>query len=231
MIKKTIMDSIYKAFLNVSRRNNKNIEYHLDLIATRTTSQYVYENLYKTNEFKTKYEVLDFAIKNIEINGVILEFGVFTGDTINYIANKLPNKKIYGFDSFEGLPEKWRPGFSKGMFAVENLPRVNNNIDLIPGWFDETLPKFIKNKKENISFIHIDCDLYSSTKIIFDTLAEFIIDGTVIVFDEYFNYPFWQNHEFKAFQEFIKNNKLNYEYLAYNKYDEQVAIKILKKIC
>jgi hypothetical protein len=55
------------------------------------------------------------------------------------------------------------------------------------------------------------------------------VEGTVIVFDEYFNYPGWENHEFKAFQEFVEQTNLKYEYLAYNRRHEQVAVKITRK--
>ncbi len=74
--------------------------------------------------------------------------------------------------------------------------------------------------------MHIDCDLYSSTKTIFDNLAEQIVPGTVIVFDEYFNYPNWQQHEHKALQEFVNEHKLNYEYLCFTGHGSTVAIKI-----
>lgn len=78
-------------------------------------------------------------------------------------------------------------------------------------------------------FLHIDCDLYSSTKVVFDFLKNQIVKGTVIVFDEYFNYPGWQNGEFKAFKEFVIQNNVEYEYLTYNRYHEQVAV-IIKNI-
>ena len=79
-------------------------------------------------------------------NTLWLEFGVASGKTINYIS-KFTNDTVYGFDSFEGLPEKWRNGFDKGCFNRNgNLPKVNKNVTLIKGWFDETLPNFIENK-------------------------------------------------------------------------------------
>ena len=71
---------------------------------------------------------------------------------------------------------------------------------MIKGLFDDTLPSFAKTHTQPVSFLHVDCDLYSSTKAIFDILGDQIVEGTVIVFDEYFNYPGWQHHEFKAFQ-------------------------------
>lgn len=73
----------------------------------------------------------------------------------------------------------------------------------------------------------MDCDIYSSTKTIFEFCDDRIKKGTIIVFDEYFNYPNWQEHEFKAFQEFTKSNNIRYEYIGYVKEFEQVAVKIL----
>ena len=73
-----------------------------------------------------------------------LEFGVASGNTINYIS-KFTNNTVYGFDSFEGLPEKWRDGIEKGFFSRNGiLPQVNSNVKLIKGWFNETLVDFIK---------------------------------------------------------------------------------------
>ena len=50
--------------------------------------------------------------------------------------------------------------------------------------------------------------------------------GTVIVFDEYFNYSGWEEGEFRAFQEFVAARKLSYEYLTYNREHQQVAVRI-----
>jgi hypothetical protein len=69
------------------------------------------------------------------------------------------------------------------------LPHVSSNVTLIKGWFDQTLPPFLEKHPAPVSFLHVDCDLYSSTKTIFDSLRTRFRPGTVIVFDEYFNYP------------------------------------------
>lgn len=106
------------------------------------------------------------------------------------------------------------------------LPRVVQNVRLIKGWFDKTLPEFLTTHPEKVVFLHIDCDLYSSTHTIFTCLAPRIKEGTVIVFDEYFNYPGWREGEFKAFSEFIAHEGLKFEYLNYNRKGEQVSVKI-----
>lgn len=71
---------------------------------------------------------------------------------------------------------------------MKRPPKVRENVRLIEGWFDDTLPQFIKDHSEDCSFIHVDCDVYSSTKTIFQFLNN-KIKNTIIVFDEFFNYP------------------------------------------
>jgi len=94
------------------------------------------------------------------------------------------------------------------------------------GWYEHTLPRFVEANQSHVAFLHVDCDLYSSTKTIFEHLGGRIRPGSVIVFDEYFNYPDWQNGEFKAFQEFLAEKRLNYRYVGYVTNNEQVAVRI-----
>ena len=205
-----------------------NIELKLQMNALESTANYIEQKLYNVPSCDNHDSLLDRAISLAEKTGLFCEFGVYTGRTINYIAKQV--NIVHGFDSFEGLPEYWRNGYDKGTFALEDktqLPSVGENVKLHVGWFDETLPSFIEKNSENVSFLHIDCDLYSSTKTIFKFLKERIKSGTVIVFDEYFNYPFWQQHEFKAFQEFVAEQNLKYQYICYHKYNQQVVVKIL----
>lgn len=175
-----------------------------------------------------------------------LEFGVASGNTINYIS-KFTNDKVYGFDSFEGLPEKWRDGFDKGVFNRNgNLPSVNGNVELIKGWFNDTLVPFIQKHNKKVSFIHMDADLYSSTKYVLNVLKKYMDEDCIIVFDELLNYPGFDGDtgELKAFYEFIIENNVDYEWIGMNGsptgmsgyYHENVAVRIKKvepktKIC
>lgn len=177
--------------------------------------------------FNVVLDILSNALECTKVSGAYLEFGVFSGKTINKIAEAVPNNVVYGFDSFEGLPEDWRSGYEMGTFKMDALPAVRENVELVQGLFEDTLPEFVKNHPELCAFIHIDCDLYSSTKTVFKYLKDKIVSGTVIVFDEYFNYPDWREGEYKAFQEFIEESGLSYEYLAYVEISEQVAVRIL----
>lgn len=161
-------------------------------------------------------------------SGMVLEFGVFSGQSINHLAARLPERKVYGFDSFAGLPEAWRPGFEKGALRRADLPPVAGNAVLVVGWFDRTLPGFLDaHPDEPAALLHVDCDLYSSTQTVFAQLAERIVPGTIIVFDEYFNYPGWMDHEFKAFQEFAGTRRLHYDYVGLVPSHQRVAVRVL----
>ena len=123
----------------------------------------IIQNIPNVNVYPLKY-VFEHMRLSHKPNTLWLEFGVATGSTINYIS-RFTNDKVYGFDSFEGLPEKWRDGFEKGVFNMNgNLPQVNSNVELIKGWFNKTLLNFIQTHNKKVSFIHMDADLYSSTK-------------------------------------------------------------------
>jgi hypothetical protein len=150
-------------------------------------------------------------------NTLWLEFGVDTGRSINYIS-KFTKDKVYGFDSFEGLPEKWRDGFEKGHFNRQgHLPKVSENVVLIKGWFKDTLPSFMeKQGNKKISFLHLDADLYSSTKFILNTLKNHLDKDCVVIFDELVNYDGFDgdNGELRAFYEFIQENTVVYEWIG-----------------
>jgi hypothetical protein len=169
--------------------------------------------------------VLGFACRQKLPDGLVLEFGVRTGTTINFISKCLPGRTIYGFDSFEGLPEAWS-GWSmeKGTFAREDLPAVNSNVELVKGWFDDSLPSFLANHGEPVALVHIDSDIYSSAKTVLDNLATRLVPGSIIVFNEYFNYPNWQQHEFRAFAEFCERCEVQYDYLCWGHFE--VAVRI-----
>lgn len=169
-------------------------------------------------------------LKNVTVDGLWLEFGVWVGTSINLLASIMNHlgkgdEIIYGFDSFEGLPEDWVDPITgkiqtegkKGHFNLGgNVPiKRFNNIEFIKGWFDKSLPEFIRDREEKVALLHIDSDLYSSAKIIFDNLQHKIVPGTVIMFDEFYNYDGYEAHEYKAFKEFADMKKVSYEWISH----------------
>lgn len=166
---------------------------------------------------KEKTYTLTYILnKMIDQNDIALEFGVYKGTTINLIAKYV--ELVYGFDSFEGLPEDWSDVIKKGQFKMDTLPKVDDNVILIKGLFQDTLDIFLnKNKNLNIKLIHIDCDLYSSALYVLNKLIEYNIlkSGVIIVFDEIINYyNFIDNGELLALYDTLVKKKIKYEWIG-----------------
>lgn len=206
----------------------RNIFYELQLRARRSSADYVEAHMPDAIIFWTLKEILDFCVARAPQNGLILEFGVAGGKTINTIAEAAGDRAVHGFDSFEGLPADWTGHVEKaGSFSRKGkLPNVQSNVQLHKGWFSDTIPPFKEKYKEPAAFLHIDCDLYQSTRDVLWNLSDRIVRGTIIEFDEYFNYPNWQQHEYKAWQEFVKTFGISYRYLAITASDGRVAVVI-----
>lgn len=134
--------------------------------------------------------------------GLYAEFGVYHGKSLQNIRALLePQIPLYGFDSFEGIPEPWN-GFPAGSFATSARPDLPNT-HLVVGRFENTLPGFVKSHPEHASFLHIDCDLYSSTRTVLMAFADRIVPGTVILFDEIIGFAGFESYEYRGFCEFI----------------------------
>lgn len=206
----------------------RNLLYELQLRARNTSADYVEAHMQNAVIFWTLKDILNFCMNRAPKDGLVLEFGVATGNTTNIIANASNGRTVHGFDSFEGLPEDWSGHVeTRGAFSQKgNLPKVVNNVILHKGWFSDSLPDFLEKNQDKIAFLHIDCDLYSSTQDVLSLLKDRLQIGTVIEFDEYFNYPNWQQHEYRAWQEFVTDNNIRYKYIALTAHDGKVAIEI-----
>ncbi len=228
----------YKAFVQKRqhRRVKKfceslmlNLELFHSIEGAKSSARFEKENLKETPIFKSRQDLFNACLRAVLIEGLYLEFGTYKGDSINMLAKLNPSHHFYGFDSFEGLPETWTTDSKKGMFDLQGrLPLVRDNVTLVKGLYEQTLPVFVKEHSgTKIAFMHIDCDLYSSTKMVLYALQSMITKGTVLCFDEYYNYSEWEEGEYKAFQEFAKECHITFEYLGYIRMGRQVALRIL----
>lgn len=136
------------------------------------------------------------------VPGDILEFGVSSGESMRYWAKHCPDRKIFGFDSFEGLPEEWWTR-SAGAFKAD-VPQIDApNVEFVKGWFDQSIPPFMARWSGRAAIIHVDCDLFSSTRTCLAHLLPRSGPGTLVVFDEYYNYEVFAEHEWLAWHEAI----------------------------
>lgn len=212
----------------VVRTNGKSNQYKLnvhDLLWERATSEsadFVQQHLGETLVFSTITQIWDYSIQKIgsqKIDGVCLEFGVHSGSSINYFANRLPELEFTGFDSFEGLAEDWKGHHrNKGSFDLGgNLPKVRTNVHLVEGWFDQTLPIYCKDSlhDKSVRFVHIDGDTFEAAATVLENLAGNLKPGVLILFDELIGYPNWQNGEFLAWKNISSTHNINFRYLGF----------------
>ena len=174
----------------------------------------------------------------------ILEFGVGNGDSTRLIAKIVSewwadkDIQIIGFDWFEGLPEDWVSdndntlAAPKGAFSQHGkIPEIEG-VKFYVGLFDDTIHRYIKAEAQPIALLHVDCDLYSSTKTIFDNLHPYIVEGTIIVFDEwnYLHDEKFNDHEQKAFYEYVEKHNVKFVFEEYVDPRKPVERKIVRII-
>ncbi len=184
--------------------------------------------------FRIKNHNRQFAIKraieNNQQDDLFVEFGVAGGDGCRLFGEALAAHGLCmtGFDGFEGLEEDWtgsQAGRQIGAFDQKGLlPDVPDNVTLVKGWVQDTLPGFIADVGDaNFRFIHMDMDTYTPTLFALKAVKRKLVAGTVILFDELYGYPGWRHHEYKALQEVLSAR--SYNYISFSA--ESVAIEIL----
>jgi len=156
----------------------------------------------------------------LDSDHLYLELGVFTGCTFSVIRNCVPQHiTMYGFDTFEGLPEDWMIDdtnilYAKGRFQVEHIPNDTPNSKFIKGRIEDTLDDFLKEQDKKVGFVHLDMDLYSGTYYALNKLRPYLVPGTVLAFDDFYDLPGWQNHSFKALLDFANETNTGFEPLC-----------------
>lgn len=193
---------------------------HMALEAHQRSVAFAVQNLTHARRFMNRRDLLKFCVKEAAAHAapddMFAEFGIFKGESLSHLCALVPDKTVYGFDSFEGLPEDWGAVLHKDFFKLENLPEVPANARLIKGWFKDSLPPFLSKQPAVFAFIHIDCDLYSSTRDVLSAVVSRLKPGTIIVFDELINVVGWEHNEYKAWAECAEENHIRFSYIAFN---------------
>lgn len=240
MFLKNIYEKVKNIFVKILitgfQYYNKDFESFLINKSHEKTYEILNEELASSLIFVNKFEFWDYCINevinnkdlNVE-NKLVIEFGVGSGNSINYIANQLNKKKlkIYGFDTFFGNPEIW-PGTDNTVGSSDQYGKIPKNlkfnVEIIKGKIEDTLDSFFEKNDKEIALIHIDVNIFSTSKFILEKIKNKMVPGTVIIFDELVNYPFWwKNGEYKALREVFDDR--NYNFIAFDN-AKKAAIKI-----
>lgn len=142
---------------------------------------------------------LNKVIKN-EIAGDVVELGCYVGTTSVFLAKTLQktDKKLYVYDSFEGLPEKSAEDdsplgnqFKKGELSaskkqfIKNIKNANVAMPVIKkAWFSDLTLRDIPNK---ISFAFLDGDYYESIRQSLLLVEKNMVPGSIMIVDDYSN--------------------------------------------
>lgn len=219
------IERVLKAVAEVEFRSRRDLWVAGEREAAASSARFVSAVMPTAPAFDDPITTLEHALSLAPPEGMALEFGVYQGRTLTVIANARKHDQVFGFDSFQGLPEDWRSNIPAGTFATGQLPDVPG-AKLVVGWFNDTLADFLADHPGPVAFLHLDADLYSSTVTILEHVGPRLQPGSVIVFDEYFNYPGWEQHEHRAWQEFMAKSGIACRYAAFTCNNEQVAVVV-----
>jgi len=237
MIKKIVEAHTRKFFSNIIQINSSVTQ--LLIKNSQESSRDYILNVYKKSEGGGDTPLLFTSRKEIQTHVVnlllgqqihqqkpfVLEFGVFKGTSLRFFAKKLKKFKCVGFDSFEGLQSNFGGLNADLLFRLNGrVPRfMPKNTKIVKGMIEDKLEQFILTNEMNVKLIHLDLDVYSSTRYVLKTIKTKIESGTYILFDEMFGNPFWEKGEFKALQETFKDSEFNW--LAFGPNQALIQIK------
>jgi O-methyltransferase len=138
-------------------------------------------------DFSRLVHLCHYALETQPLDGMIVEFGCFNGDTAKLLS-AITDKEVHVYDSFEGLPdvgEGFTPGTMRTMAdtLLANFFRDGVRPPSIHlGWFDRLTPKDIPAQ---IAFAHLDGDLYASTMQAWHLIYDRLVSGAVVLVDDY----------------------------------------------
>ncbi|WP_187388358.1 TylF/MycF/NovP-related O-methyltransferase [Seonamhaeicola marinus] len=180
----------------------------------------------KKATYKNRMQLHEMLLSELHDKPInYIEFGVAAGEMIKKWSstNSIKESRFLGFDSFEGLPERWEEK-QQGHFNQQGeFPDIKDDrVSFVKGWFQDTVYGALQNFDfDNRSIYHLDADLFSSTLYVLFQIEPKLKKNDILIFDEFSSF----NHEFKALEIFKSciNSKWNFEFIgAVNNY-RQVA--------
>ena len=145
-------------------------------------------------------KLLECARNSLTVSGDFVELGCYKGDTSLLLAEILKGteKKLYIYDSFEGLPDKTTndesvagENFKAGELYVtkrevkERFLRANLPVPVIKkAWFSHLTDADLPSK---IAFAFLDGDFYESIRDSLHLVEDKLLEGSVVIVHDYTN--------------------------------------------
>lgn len=160
------------------------------------------------------FHVYSIVRSQSKLEGDMAEVGVYQGGSAKLICETKGKNTLHLFDTFEGLPEvsdidttfgekTWTTGQfnNTSLESVKNYLRNYPNVHLYKGTFLDTATNIIEKK---FSFVHLDVDLYQSTKDCLEFFYPRLVIGGVILTHDYHS-----DGVNRAFKEFTENRNVH----------------------
>ena len=204
------LDCSYLHFLSISKKLKDNLGIITNFqLFEKVRSKILSSTLENTVPISGTWLMIELLNNTLpKIKGDIAEFGVYHGGNSKIVLefSKIPkNSRYHLFDSFQGFPaiknsdkihqddlhsiasDKVHQGNFKDVNYNQVRKTFSNmkNVIIHKGWFQDTIQN-IKNC--NFTLIHIDCDIYDSTKFCIDNLSKSINQNGFLLFHDYW-YP------------------------------------------
>ncbi len=149
------------------------------------------------------------------------EFGVGCGNSARRLSKLLSEfGQFYLFDGWEGIPDDWKLGDHlterAGKWKFPKFKTRDDRFTFVDGWYEDTLPFEFPGQ---LGLVHIDCDVYSSTRTVLGRIDPWIGEGTVLIFDEIWGYQNYADHEYKAYREWCEEFGRKVEWVGRNTFD------------
>ncbi len=176
----------------------------------RSLAQFTAETLFALGDLPfARGDVLDqlFACDRLQRRGTWLEFGVAGGASLRRLAAERGEAQLWGFDSFEGLPEAWNE-LPVGHFSQGGRPPTVEGACLVKGRFEDSIGPWLEDHAHllaadsfPVTLLHIDCDLYASARFVLEAIHPYLAPRAIVVFDELVGYDGFEEHEMRALWE------------------------------
>ena len=209
-IEKFAIASVMKGFSG----SRKGVLARLQDIADQTSAEFISEELLESETlvFSSKQALREYFFSSEVLArhpGLVLDFGVATGDSTIMLGNavlNVENRMVVGFDAFHGIRDEWSkpdrpPGSMDLGGVVPDRLAQHEKVELRVGWVEDTLPLFLQERPETAGLVHLDMDVFPPTKFVLEALEPALRPGSLLVFDDYFGFIGWQNHSHRAFAE------------------------------
>jgi O-methyltransferase len=180
-----------------------------------------FQKVYSKAKQRTKvtedrcYTIYRLCQHCLHFSGDFAECGVYKGGSAFLIAdtlagNSIQDRRVHLFDTFAGMPSianQDPSGVKEGWFGDNSLDAVKNYLQAFPFvvFHQGVIPQtFGSVNDRKFSFVHIDVDLYQTTKDCCGFFYDRMSSGGIMIFDDYGFWPF-RNSEKTAVDEFFKD--------------------------